>query len=433
MRERICAKNNLKNMLRFKGLYPCDFEKVFNWVLIQEEIRHPALTVKERLSFTARRVLSLFLHLLFKYSTMKIKNISTNSTVLFLFLPEGRSDSKKMFSDVANTIAHRHYDLVIWEKCRSFSLKRSLKMVQLFASWWNALRQQEYGFITKMLILKILTDIKDKQDELEETYKGLIKFKLTVFFYDASPFDNYFSQLLQASGSTTATLQHGVMLAPRPGLEDNIDFVGGEFKNSVSDYFLVWNEFTRREAVKAGISMDKIKVLGIAKCLGLPPFKPTLRKTFGVILDGFYEKENNPVMIEIACSFAKQAGYRFIVRYHPNFRGDEYTDIIPKALGEECSKTVSLEDFANNVSFCIISNSTVMFEFLYRRMDVFHYSSSNDKFKDLPLKSFRSLSEFVGQFNLVENSKERELEDLVCQPRDISSAYRNFFSNYCGN
>ena len=223
------------------------------------------------------------------------------------------------------------------------------------------------------------------------------------------------------------------MLAPRPGLEDNIDFVGGEFKNSVSDYFLVWNEFTRREAVKAGISMDKIKVLGIAKCLGLPPFKPTLRKTFGVILDGFYEKENNPVMIEIACSFAKQAGYRFIVRYHPNFRGDEYTDIIPKALGEECSKTVSLEDFANNVSFCIISNSTVMFEFLYRRMDVFHYSSSNDKFKDLPLKSFRSLSEFVGQFNLVENSKERELEDLVCQPRDISSAYRNFFSNYCGN
>lgn len=420
-------------MLRFKGLYPCDFEKVFNWVLIQEEIRHPALTVKERLSFTARRVLSLFLHLLFKYSTMKIKNISTNSTVLFLFLPEGRSDSKKMFSDVANTIAHRHYDLVIWEKCRSFSLKRSLKMVQLFASWWNALRQQEYGFITKMLILKILTDIKDKQDELEETYKGLIKFKLTVFFYDASPFDNYFSQLLQASGSTTATLQHGVMLAPRPGLEDNIDFVGGEFKNSVSDYFLVWNEFTRREAVKAGISMDKIKVLGIAKCLGLPPFKPTLRKTFGVILDGFYEKENNPVMIEIACSFAKQAGYRFIVRYHPNFRGDEYTDIIPKALGEECSKTVSLEDFANNVSFCIISNSTVMFEFLYRRMDVFHYSSSNDKFKDLPLKSFRSLSEFVGQFNLVENSKERELEDLVCQPRDISSAYRNFFSNYCGN
>ena len=420
-------------MLRFKGLYPCDFEKVFNWVLIQEEIRHPALTVKERLSFTARRVLSLFLHLLFKYSTMKIKNISTNSTVLFLFLPEGRSDSKKMFSDVANTIAHRHYDLVIWEKCRSFSLKRSLKMVQLFASWWNALRQQEYGFITKMLILKILTDIKDKQDELEETYKGLIKFKLTVFFYDASPFDNYFSQLLQASGSTTATLQHGVMLAPRPGLEDNIDFVGGEFKNSVSDYFLVWNEFTRREAVKAGISMDKIKVLGIAKCLGLPPFKSTLRKTFGVILDGFYEKENNPVMIEIACSFAKQAGYRFIVRYHPNFRGDEYTDIIPKALGEECSKTVSLEDFANNVSFCIISNSTVMFEFLYRRMDVFHYSSSNDKFKDLPLKSFRSLSEFVGQFNLVENSKERELEDLVCQPRDISSAYRNFFSNYCGN
>lgn len=420
-------------MLRFKGLYPCDFEKVFNWVLIQEEIRHPALTVKERLSFTARRVLSLLLHLLFKYSTMKIKNISANSTVLFLFLPEGRSDSKKMFSDVANTIAHRHYDLVIWEKCRSFSLKRSLKMVQLFASWWNALRQQEYGFITKMLILKILTDIKDKQDELEETYKGLTKFKLTVFFYDASPFDNYFSQLLQASGSTTATLQHGVMLAPRPGLEDNIDFVGGEFKNSVSDYFLVWNEFTRREAVKAGISMDKIKVLGIAKCLGLPPFKPTLRKTFGVILDGFYEKENNPVMIEIACSFAKQAGYRFIVRYHPNFRGDEYTDIIPKALGEECSKTVSLEDFANNVSFCIISNSTVMFEFLYRRMDVFHYSSSNDKFKDLPLKSFRSLSEFVGQFNLVENSKERELEDLVCQPRDISSAYRNFFSNYCGN
>ena len=420
-------------MLRFKGLYPCDFEKVFNWVLIQEEIRHPALTVKERLSFTARRVLSLLLHLLFKYSTMKIKNISANSTVLFLFLPEGRSDSKKMFSDVANTIAHRHYDLVIWEKCRSFSLKRSLKMVQLFASWWNALRQQEYGFITKMLILKILTDIKDKQDELEETYKGLIKFKLTVFFYDASPFDNYFSQLLQASGSTTATLQHGVMLAPRSGLEDNIDFVGGEFKNSVSDYFLVWNEFTRREAVKAGISMDKIKVLGIAKCLGLPPFKPTLRKTFGVILDGFYEKENKPVMIEIACSFAKQAGYRFIVRYHPNFRGDEYTDIIPKALGEECSKTVSLEDFANNVSFCIISNSTVMFEFLYRRMDVFHYSSSNDKFKDLPLKSFRSLSEFVGQFNLVENSKERELEDLVCQPRDISSAYRNFFSNYCGN
>mgnify|MGYP000697661344 CR=1 FL=1 len=421
-------------MLRFKNLYPCDFEKVFNWVFTQEEIRHPALMVKERLSFAVRRVLSLLLHLLFKCSTMKTKSISANSTVLFLFLSDGRGDTQKMFRDVANTIDHRHYDLVIWEKCRSFSLKRSLDMARLCVSWWNVLRQQqEYGVIIKLLIIKLLVDIKDKQDGLMETYKDMAKFKLTVFFYDAIPFDNYFSQVFQVLGSATATLQHGVMLAPRLGLEDNIDFVGGEFKNSVSDYFLAWNEFTRREAVKAGIPMDKIKVLGIAKCLGLPPFKPTLRKTFGIILDGFYEKENNSVMIEIACSFAKQAGYHFIVRYHPDFRGDEYTDIIPNELGEECSKAVSLDEFANNVSFCIISNSTVMFEFLYRGMDVFHYSSSDDKFKDLPLKSFRSLSELVGQFNIVENCKERELEDLVCQPRDIASAYRNFFSNYCGN
>lgn len=292
-------------MIHFKGLYSCDFAKVFDWKLSIEEIENKTRSKGKRFYKLLRSLSGLLLHLIYKYHAIEIHSVQ-DSKILFLYNPvRDRKDIMKLFLDVADTIENKQYDFIKWNIIKAFSLKRFYKMSSLCFTWVVVLLKQKYLFKQIVLILRILIEIKDKQDEVEHS-AHTNKYKLLVVLYDTYSIDNYFVQFFASKGIKTATLQHGVMLAPRKGLENNIDFAGLEFKNFVSDYFLVWNQFTKNEAIKAGLDEDKIKVLGIAKCLNSQSMEFGSKKVFGIILDGEYEKENNSIMIDIANIFAEK-------------------------------------------------------------------------------------------------------------------------------
>ncbi|OUP34629.1 hypothetical protein [Bacteroides sp. An19] len=412
-------------MMHFKGLYFCDFTKVFDWKLSIEEIENKTRSKWERFYKLLRSLSGLILHLIYKYHTIEIHSRQDNK-ILFLYNPvRDRKDIMKLFLDVADTIENKQYDFIKWNIIKIFSLKRFYKMSLLCFTWGIVLLKQKYLFKQTILTLRILLEIKDKQDELEHLV-NINKYQLLVVLYDAYPIDNYFSQLFKLNGIKTATLQHGVMLAPRKEIENNIDFAGLEFKNFISDYFLVWNQFTKNEAIKAGLDENKIKVLGIAKCLNSQSMEFGSKKVFGIILDGEYEKENNSIMIDIANIFAEKMNYGFIVRYHPNFKGNEYANRINNNHGKTCEKATSLIEFFNEISFCIISNSTVLFEILYWGGEVYHYSSltPNDKFKDLNIPSFHTSDELL---NLFKTRNKKATFPEICGPKNIKERYRRFF------
>ena len=216
------------------------------------------------------------------------------------------------------------------------------------------------------------------------------------------------------------------MLAPRFSVVNNIDFAGIEFYSFVCDYFLVWNDFTKNEAVKAGIDESRIKVLGISKCVGKPRLKCKQdARSVGVFLDGEFEKFNNKPLINIVQDWARKNSMNCVFRYHPNFEGTEYSDLIDNKVSSVCPQNVTLEEFIENNSFFVLANSTVLFELEYYCVPFIRYSTNDDmdKFRDYPSQSFTNIEELGRAF---ENMRKLPPKKFV----SCDDAYSEFFREF---
>lgn len=314
-------------------------------------------------------------------------------------------------------------DRLKWGIRRKFIAKRALKNVIFCIDMFYLLKQ--YSFMEWVYALGLFVEMKDVGDEMDNNV-DMTNYNLCFCFYDAAPYQNFLIQYAKIHGCKTATLQHGIMLSPRVGLEDNLDFAGHEFRASVSDYFLAWNEFTKNEAIKTGIEENKLKVVGISKCIGVTPptYSPNSNK-IGIILDGKFEEHNNIPLIRIVQGWAKNNGFKCIFRYHPDYKATEYEDYLDKSVSDTCKKTDSLYDFIKDISFCVVANSTVLFELEYFCIPFIRYSSNDllDKFKDYPSVSFTSKYDFDEAYKKMMSSEKKAFVSA-----DIK--YKEFFMQF---
>ncbi len=358
-----------------------------------------------------RTFFSLLKNILLCTSKMTIINYHDEAKIIFLQpMKSGRQDLRKILKDVSSLLNESEYDYYEWKKKISFSIKRIFTMIHLCRCNWHVIYEESKYWILRWKMLSLLIEVADMEKELLRV-TSYSKYNLCVVIYDAYFHDNFFSQKFKLAGVKTATLQHGVMLAARKGLENSFDFIGIEFNGFVSDYFLVWNDFTKKEAMKQGVPEKKIKVLGNVKCLYAKDIEKSDSKTFGVILDGICEEENNLPMISLSNKIAEKYGYKYIARYHPNFKGDEYSNYIDDEYGKACKKGTSFTDFLSEVSFCIVANSSVLFELPYYQIPYFRYSAHNSKDKFYSLEhdgSFYDIQKFDQLFVEKMNSKEKE-------------------------
>lgn len=380
--------------MHLSGFDNFDITKLFYYYLTTNKIQG---TLNNKIS-TSVKLLSLLIYRIF-ISHINIKEKAPQQKdckILFIESKSYRKDIKEMISNVQQSINRNLYDILTLDVNKIFSFKRTFSNFIKSIIWFKQTSSlKEYSLNEKLSFIRILMDFKDIEHSMQKIiYKK--QYNLCIFFYDAETYQNFLSQYLQHKGIKTATLQHGIMLAPRLEVKNNIDFAGIEFKSFVSNYFLAWNKFTQNEAIKAGIPENKIKILGIAKCINRPPIQTSfLQKKIGIILDGKFEEENNRPMIKIVNQFAKKNGYTYILRYHPNFIGNEYDNFVDFTIGKNCSKNISLEKFLNQISFCIVANSTVLFELEYYKIPFLRYTTNNikDKFKDYPSMTFKNIEE----------------------------------------
>lgn len=304
-----------------------------------------------------------------------------------------REDIQKMLDNLMLTFDN-HCDKLKWGKKSYFSLNRLFANIVLIYKTFRQLNS--YSYSEKIVSLEIIIELNDLKRELDRKVP-ISKYNLCFCYYDAETFQNFIIQYAKLHGCKTATLQHGIMLAPRIGVFSNSDFDGHEFHDSVSDYFLMWNDFTKNEALKAGISEDKIRVLGVVKCLGVKKLKSNFDSIqIGIFLDGELERQNNVPLITIVQEWAKTHKKKCIFRYHPHFKGTEYADVIDESISTICDKSISLYDFIENVSFCVVANSTVLFELEYFCIPFLRYACDPvfDKYKDYPSIDFTSVNSF---------------------------------------
>ena len=224
-------------------------------------------------------------------------------------------------------------------------------------------------------------------------------------------------------------MQHGVILAPHPEL-NNIDFLGIELTNSISDYFLAWNTFTYKQAIASNINKDKIKILGIPKCIRYEnlEYKKQYQKVFGLVLNGAFSEEYNREMILIANKFCSKMNFKYILKFHPKFNGNEYDDIIQKEnLIKKDLNGGNILDYCKSVKFSIVSNSTVAFELAYLDHQLFFYNarSKTNKFNEINHNNFTNIASLIKSYKTPDPSE--NLFEQLCTIKNIAESYTHFF------
>lgn len=346
-----------------------------------------------------------------------------------------RKDLLESFLKVAECVSSTHRMIILLSNpfINIFLNSDLIKDIKLLNKWYTQLKKTKLCFREKINIITCLYKCYELEKNLNQIKNKDLS--LIVVNYDSFFLDNFSVQYFQHKGIKTATLQHGVIVTKREGLENNIDFCGTEFKNSIADYFLVWNQFTKKQAIMSGIKEIKIVVAGPIKCIKINKImkeRPE-KRILGILLDGKFTEENNPNMIKIANQFCSQYNYKFILRYHPAYKGNEYDSIINHSFYIGNSSD-DLNEFANQVDYILISNSTAYIELLYMNSKIIHFKCNpiTDKYRDLNIPSFSNASELYGFIKNKRYDNDNIKENLI-SVIDIESSYKKFFLKFIEN
>lgn len=333
-----------------------------------------------------------------------------------------RNDWRHMIDNLMATFGGK-CDRLIWKRSRKVSFNRMIRNIYTCCQLISL--KKEYNLIEWISALYVLLEIKDVEDEFDRKIE-IMKYNLVFCYFDADPFQNFMIQYSKKHGCKTATLQHGVILSPRAEISNNPDFCGYEFEGFVSDYFLLWNDFTKREAIKYGIESQKLLVLGVAKCIGMSSIKYSKdNKTIGVFLDGIFEEHNNIPLIQITQDWAKKNNYTCLFRYHPDYKTTEHLNYLDLSVSEICPKTNTIYEFIEKTAFCVVANSTVLFELEYFCIPFIRFSSNDnlDKYRDYPSFSFTSEDDFDDAYHRMITSEKKK---FVSADDNYASFFKKF-------
>lgn len=404
------------------GLGEYDPHKLFGWLLSIERRNGSLNGAKAFIRLMIRFLQSLvlrrqYLRCLFGTKAPQIVFCISEANI--------RKDLRDMILNVADTIEKKHAEVIYANTINTFSFKRLIENLRCMGDWYRNLSGVYTTKIEALLLITYLFICKDYLHYLQHIIQEH-NVRMIVVRYDAFYLDNFIVQFARNNKIVSATLQHGVMVARRESLSHRVDFSGLEFKFFTSDYFLAWNTFTKREAVKNGVDEEKVCVLGNAKCLSVKAFPYSNTGVFGVILDGKDTSENNEKMVNVANSISKKINMKYRLRYHPAFRGDEYKCITNEYAIVDDICISSIEEFLKEHEFCIVSNSTLLFEIPYYGRMYYRFSEkkTDDKYIDLDEPSFYDVESFANLYTSC------SLNQTVCSSKQDREKYRDFFYHF---
>lgn len=255
-------------------------------------------------------------------------------------------------------------------------------------------------------------------------------YKFIVVYYDTSPDENYLVQVFKNRGIITMTMQHGIFA--RKSHIKSISDTAFELQMSISDYFLAWNTYTQDEAVKVGLEKNRVVVLGAPKFIDAKKPNEVLccsKNIFGVILNNSAFDFHNKKLVEMANIISESVGYKYVLRYHPQLKGNEYNSLTNSFYGGSSSNDKTIAEYASEVSFTIISSSSVFVDLLMLNHPVYRLRvHDEDTYSTVLYNSFQSVGELKAMLdNCSDNS---EVFNYLCNDYNVYQNYRNFFNKY---
>lgn len=293
------------------------------------------------------------------------------------------------------------------------------KVIFCFVRWMRFLIN---GVKSPFLCAILVTEYKPLERKIIDVV-CFDKIKLATSFCDAKGEDNLFTQLANARGVKTVTLQHGQY---RVLSEENEKADVEAYKNFISDYLLAWGEVTKREFIKGGISGERVLPVGALKSFSGAAIAPKHKSkgVFGVVLCGEIYAGTNMDMINLANKLAEKYGLKYFLRMHPKNNVKRYLKYVNKDVLSEYSVNVKNEEYVEKVDFSIIHMTGVFVELLGLNSVLFVYDDKymEDLFKIVPY----TFSEEKKLFSLYEKM-------LECREEIETEQYKYYidFNNGC--
>lgn len=382
------------------------------------------LSEHERLNNKQKSISYLYIVLKCFISKISWNYKKGNSPILFF-----KQKTRKQHSTMVDTVVDivNGAGTLYFENKFSFSIN-GFKLMKMLLLWNFELEKSNLTNKAKRMLLNELITLKKLDFFLNKI--NLNNYKLLVVFYDAHTEGNFIVQKFKKLGVKTATLSHGIVLAERD--RNIIDYCGVELKGTVSDYFLAWNNFSFNEAVKQGLDKNKIKVLGIPQFINNSMLAEKVNSnTFGVILENSSGEKYNMKLIKIANKIATRFNYKYKLRFHPTFKGNEYDKIIDFKCYVGNDNSLNVANYTSDVKFSLVANSTVFIELVFMKHLVYRYASNtiHDKYRDFSYNVFKSSFELT-DILLNEKDESDKLFYEICTVRDVKKSYLEFFESF---
>lgn len=370
------------------------------------------------------------------------------STFIFnmdkLFLPE--DDAKRIIAYLSDTYVERKDfifvydrlekildDVFIMKECKS----KSLNIFFIFdiiniLPWYIKLKSAGLNSKCCFFLIKRL-EVCYKLQRLLNKEKIESKCYCFISQYDAHDTDNLISQYLKHKNIPTISLQHGHFHASQY-LSKNVYRIGTPFEGFVSDYFLVWGEYTKKEAISNGLNPKQIRCVGSLKTLPDIP-KDNFKRTnkFAVILNGRYGYEDNTLLLTWAEELAKTYNFYYTIRPHPAMI-DVYKNHTDNTRCLRISnQSESICELAKECDFVICGNSTVVSEMLKLRKCVLCMKPTNsiDYYGRFEKLRFSTYEELIYWINILYNAENEifkivdEYKNVLISNLNVEQAYRD--------
>ena len=288
--------------------------------------------------------------------------------ILFIYSNayRNRKDLRRWFDEICDFCEHK---VVVTPGKYVFTL-RNLKRIRSISTWFRSTKKMgmEKGeriyYISRLL--SVASDAWCIQDYIK---KNNLKIKLFVSTCDVHAVDSIMTQYFNLKKITTASLQHGVI-----SRKNNEWTITG----SKSKYYLIYGEFTKQQAIKAGVSEEKLISVGMPQHTK-KKFAERMQKCqtdeFGLILDGIVESDIKK--IKLADDFAKKNNITYKVKLHPGSGKESYGEILNSdSITDVFTNEINVDQFSEMIDFALLGWSVVFMEYTLKLLPVFVYKES---------------------------------------------------------
>lgn len=414
------------NRIEFKGMGGLKLGTA-NFLGIHDIINHQF----QWKSFVKALILIMFRS--YNYDFSKIYN---KIAVFAIYSYKRRIDNMKMLHNIETSVKNSVIFMgSIPKLIGNFTIDfNGVKIFFLAPIWLYQVYDINVKLNEKIRLIMLLADNYKWYEMLRKNSNQIKSMPLLITFFDVLMFDSILVQYCDSLHVPTATLQHGHFQEWESNDESGMS--GYAYRNSLSDYFLAWGEYSKQEAIASGMNGDKVLCVGNPAYIDVNKFPMAgPHNVFGLILAGGKDFDKyNAQMIELANKLAEKCNMKYIIKTHPGSGTQDFKNHIKQEYVERiCPLNETVFSFAESVSFALTLYSTVYSELLFLKVPVFRYVPENtiDLYKRLSHGLFNDYKELVNVIQELQNNPENikkqcaENKRMLFVSGNIADNYRN--------